>query len=86
MSTVQKISVSVGREELAWARRRARLQGTSLSAVVSDALLRQRRADAGLGLLAELGTSDITLEDLQALRAELGWAPKRRSSRRKVAG
>lgn len=82
MATAEKISVSVSRDDLAWARKRARAQRTSLSAVVSEALLRQRQAEAGVRLLEDLGTEDITEGDLDAIRAELGWAPRRKVRRR----
>jgi hypothetical protein len=82
MATVEKISVSVSRDDLAWARRRARAQRTSLSAVVSEALLRQRQAEAGVRLLEDLGTEDITEADLEAIRSELGWAPTRKGRSR----
>jgi hypothetical protein len=78
MATAEKISVSVSRDDLAWARKRARARRTSLSAVVSEALLRQRQAEAGVRLLEDLGTEDITEGDLDAIRSELGWAPKRK--------
>ncbi len=86
MSMAEKVSVSVSREDLAWARKRARLRGTSLSAVVSEALLRQRQAEAGMRLLAELGTGDITAADVEAVHAELGWTSRRKATRRKSAG
>jgi len=76
-ASVEKISVSLGAENLAWAKNRAARQQKSLSAVVSEALLRQRQAEAGVRLLEDLGTGDITEVDLAAIRAELGWAPKR---------
>ena len=50
-----KISISVSKEELSWARREARLRHRSLSAVVSDALRRARQAEARERLLAEFG-------------------------------
>ena len=82
MATAEKISVSVSRDDLAWARKRARALRTSLSAVVSEALLRQRQAEAGVRLLEDLGTDDITEADLDAIRSELGWAPTRKGRRR----
>jgi len=75
MANAEKISVSLNRDDLTWARRRAKLKRTSLSAVVGEALLRQRQAEAGVRLLDELGTDDITQADLDAIRTELGWAP-----------
>lgn len=77
MATVEKISVSVSRDDLAWARKRAHAQRTTLSAVVSEAILRQRQAEAGVELLRDLGTDDISQAELDTLRAELGWTPKR---------
>lgn len=79
MAQAAKMSVSVSREALAWAKKRAQSRRTSLSAVVSEALLRQRQAEAGTRLLEDVGTDDISEADLDAIRAELGWAPKRRS-------
>lgn len=35
--SVKKVSVAIGQDELAWARRRAEREGTSLSAVLTDA-------------------------------------------------
>jgi UDP-N-acetylglucosamine:LPS N-acetylglucosamine transferase len=70
MATVEKLSVSLGAEEAAWARKQAEASGRSLSAVLTDALRRQRKLEAMDRLLAELGTDDITEEDLAAVRAE----------------
>ena len=76
---VEKISVSINSEDLAWAKRQAKRLGKSLSAIMSEALQRERRLDAGWELLAELGTDDITEADLEAIRIELGWPPVIRS-------
>jgi HEPN domain-containing protein len=67
---VEKLSVSLGAEEAAWARAQAQALGLSLSAVLTDALRRQRKLEAMDRLLAELGTGDITEEDLASVRAE----------------
>jgi hypothetical protein len=77
MGSSEKISVSVSGEELAWAKKRAKQLRTSLSAVVSEALQRQRQLEAGWQLLDELGTDDITESDLAAVRKELGWPTPR---------
>jgi len=79
MAGAEKISVSVSREDLQWARKQARLRRLSLSAVVSEALLRQRQAEAGVRLLKELGTDDITAAEVDAMHQELGWAPEPRT-------
>jgi hypothetical protein len=78
MRSVAKISVSISADGAAWAKAKARAQAKSLSAVVSEALLRQRQAEAGIRLLEELGTADISKADVAAIRRELGWSKKRR--------
>jgi hypothetical protein len=70
MATVEKLSVSLGVEEAAWAREQADAAGTSVSAVLTEALRMQRMTLARRRLLDELGTDDITEEDLAAIRAE----------------
>ena len=85
MATVAKISVSLSSDDLAWAKQRARRERKSLSAVVSEALLRQRKADALDELLADLGTDDIAEADLDAIRTELGWTAKGSNARKKAA-
>jgi hypothetical protein len=67
---MEKISVSIDTREVAWARKQAKALGTSLSAVLTDALRRQRKLAAMDRLLAELGTDDITEEELLAVHAE----------------
>jgi hypothetical protein len=78
VGAIKKVSVSLRPEELIWAKKRARRQLKSLSAVMSEALRRQRQAEAGALLLEELGTDDITEADLEATREELGWKPGRK--------
>jgi hypothetical protein len=68
--TTEKVSVSLTAEDLAWARQKAEEGATSLSAVLSAALRRERQFEARGRLLEELGTSDITAEELEAARAE----------------
>jgi hypothetical protein len=70
MAKVEKISVSLTSEELKAARRRAKRMGLSLSAVLNEALRFQRQMEARRRLLDELGTDDITPDDLAAVRAE----------------
>jgi UDP-N-acetylglucosamine:LPS N-acetylglucosamine transferase len=67
---VEKLSVTLGAEEAAWARAQAEASGRSLSAVLTEAVRRQRKLEAMDRLLAELGTDDITEEELAAVRAE----------------
>ena len=68
--SVEKLSVSIAAEEAAWAREQAEAAGCSLSAVLTEALRKQRQSLAMRRLLDELGTDDITEEDLAAVRAE----------------
>lgn len=67
---MEKLSVSIDAREVTWAREQAKALGTSLSAVLTDALRRQRKLAAMDRLLAELGTDDITEEELVAVHAE----------------
>jgi len=85
MRAAEKVSVSLSSEDLAWARARAKQQAKSLSGVLSDALRRQRQAEARLALLQELGTADITDADLAALRSELDAPKPSRRLRKKRA-
>lgn len=70
MATTEKVSVSIAVEDLEWARGRARATHRSLSAVLAEALRRQRQSEARAQLLDELGTEDISDEDLAATRDE----------------
>lgn len=83
MRAVEKVSVSLSSEDLAWAKARAKAQAKSLSGVLSDALRRQRQTEARLALLQELGTSDITAADLAALRSELDQPKRSKRARKK---
>jgi hypothetical protein len=67
---VEKLSVTLGVEEAAWARLQAKASGLSVSAFLTEAVRSQRKLEAMDRLLVELGTDDITEEDLAAVRAE----------------
>lgn len=71
MRATEKVSVSLAVEDVEWARKKAEQDDKSLSAVLTEALRRQRQSEARRQLLAELGTDDLTPEDLEAARAEL---------------
>ncbi|MEY4514270.1 MAG: hypothetical protein RLZZ450_6392 [Pseudomonadota bacterium] len=68
---VKKVSVSLAADDLAWAHGEARARKLSLSAVLSDALHRRRRAEALETLLHKLGAGEIPEAELAKLRAEL---------------
>ncbi|HEX5660143.1 MAG TPA: hypothetical protein VFX59_23270 [Polyangiales bacterium] len=69
-ATTEKVSVSLATDDLAWARQKAETAATSLSSVLTAALRRERQFEARGRLLEELGTADITAEELEAARAE----------------
>jgi hypothetical protein len=66
----RKLSISLAAEDAEWAVGEARARELSLSAVVSEAIHRQRRHAALGSLLSELGVK-LTATELTALRAEL---------------
>ena len=66
----RKLSISLAAEDAQWAVREARARKLSLSALVSEAIHRQRRHAALGRLLSELSVK-LTATELAALRAEL---------------
>lgn len=70
MATVEKLSVSLGAEEISWVRKKAEESASSVSAVLNEAVRQQQRVEALDRLLEELGTSDITPDDITAMLAE----------------
>jgi hypothetical protein len=71
MRATEKISVSLATEDVEWARRKAEEGDKSLSAVLSDALRRQRQSEALGRLLTKLGADEIPAETVAEVRAEL---------------
>jgi len=71
MARAEKLSVSIEKSELDWAREQAQSSGKSLSAVLTDALREQRRAAAMDRLLRKLGAGKLTAEQLTKARAEI---------------
>jgi hypothetical protein len=73
MASTEKISVAIGRDELAWAKSVARREGKSLSAVVTESLAERRRL-AALGevvaWMAE-GEPPLTEAELNVARHEI---------------
>lgn len=69
-ATVEKLSVSLGAEEISWVRKKAEENASSVSAVLNEAVRQQQRLEAMDRLLEELGTDDITPEDIAAVLAE----------------
>ncbi len=81
MGTAEKISISLSVEDLRWAKERARRELKSVSAVLAEALRRQRQAEARARLLADLGTDDITERERNLVRSE--WRTPRQTPARK---
>jgi hypothetical protein len=65
-----KLSVSLGVDDVRWVTLRAKKLRTSVSAVIASALAEQRRAEARDALLLELGSDDIAAADVDAVRRE----------------
>jgi hypothetical protein len=82
VAAAEKISISLGAEDLAWARRQAKAEAKSLSAVLAEAVRRQRQAAARARLLADLGTDDITDRERDAVRGE--WRSPRSTPTRRT--
>jgi hypothetical protein len=81
--TVAKLSVSLATEDVAWARKRAKQEGKTLSAILTEALASQRRAEAAKRLVRELGgLNDVTDAEREAVFAEWNLAEPRTTTRR----
>jgi hypothetical protein len=66
----EKVSVSLSREDLRWARAVAKDRKWTLSAVITESLRRRRQAEARAKLLSHLGDGDIAPADVASVRAE----------------
>jgi hypothetical protein len=73
MTATAKVSVAIGRSELAWAKTSARRQGKSLSTVVTESLAERRRLTALAEVVEWLGDgeSPLTEDELRAALADL---------------
>lgn len=85
MATTEKISVTLGRDELRGAKRLASRLGLSLSTLITDAVRRriedQARHEAGLEVLSAFDAEDrASPEEMEAL-LELWKKPARAPSR-----
>ncbi len=76
MAATAKISISVADPDLlAWARRRSKRAGVSLSAVFTEAMRLERQMEARETYLAAEGPAGrASPEEMQAIRAEWGEA------------
>jgi hypothetical protein len=87
VGATEKTSVAIGRDELAWARERAERDGTSLSAVVTEAIRRRKQLEAWVELRDALlgGQEPISLAEARAMEAELFPPKERRRAKRSAA-
>jgi hypothetical protein len=85
VGSTAKVSVAIGRSELAWAKTSARRQGKSLSTIVTESLAERQRLTA----LAEVvewmaqGESPVTDDEVRAVLADLAGRRERPPPKRK---
>ena len=65
-----KVSIAVPAGLLCWAEEKARTQSVSVSSVFCGALKAQQRSEAAAAYLAEVGSDDITSEDMEKMHSE----------------
>lgn len=78
MAATAKVSMALGQAELGWAKARARREGKSLSAVVTESLAAQRRLEALTEVVEWMQAGQAPLSP-----AELRAAERSLRSRRK---
>jgi hypothetical protein len=79
MGATAKVSVAIGRAELAWAKTLARREGKSLSAVVTESLAERRRLSALAEVVAWMaeGQPPLTAAEVNDARREISAKPTR---------
>jgi hypothetical protein len=71
MAGAQKVSISVEANDLKWLRRRAKLRGGNLSAVIAEATRLLRQREARERLLDRFGEdAAVSSEEADKIRAE----------------
>ena len=75
MAKVEKLSVTLSKADLAWARKRAKAQGVSLSALLSEVVGRRRRQEAWDTWLKQAIDQPFTEAELEAARREVDGLP-----------
>jgi hypothetical protein len=81
MTSTAKVSVAIGRAELAWAKTLARREGKSLSAVVTESLAERRRLTALAEVVAWMAEAQPSLTDEELNAAQRELAAKRKSTK-----
>ena len=81
MTATAKVSVAIGRDELAWAKTLARREGKSLSAVVTESLAERRRLEALADVVEWMGEGQppLTAAELRGAQRALGARPEKRA-------
>jgi len=84
VTSTAKVSVAIGRAELAWAKTLARLEGKSLSAAVTESLAERRRLAALAEVVAWMAEAQppLTDDELNAARREFAARRNRTKSPR----
>jgi hypothetical protein len=71
VASTEKVSISVGRDDLKWLRQRAKRSGGNLSAVIAEATRLLRQREARERLVARFGKdADVSPAEAAAIRAE----------------
>jgi hypothetical protein len=78
MTSTAKVSVAIGRAELAWARTLARREGKSLSAVVTESLAERRRLTALAEVVVWMAEAQAPLTDDELNAAQRAARPRRK--------
>jgi hypothetical protein len=80
MASTAKVSVAIGRSELAWAKTVARREGKSLSAVVTESLAERRRLTALAEVVAWMSEGQPPLTEAERNAAQRAIAEGARTS------
>lgn len=71
MATTQKLSVSIGVDEVKWLRARAKRSRASVSSVMTEAVRKLRQQEARQAFLAKLAPGErATLDEIEEIRRE----------------
>jgi hypothetical protein len=85
MTSTAKVSVAIGRDELAWAKTVARREGKSLSAIVTESLAERRRLTALAEVVAWMGEGQppLTEAELNTARRAIEEGVRTSTARRR---
>jgi hypothetical protein len=87
MAKVEKLSITLSKEDLAWARKTAKHMRVSLSALLTEIVARRRRQEAWDDWAREAVDPPFTAAERESARRELnGSASRPDPKRRRKAG